>query len=292
MTESHATIRNNPKELIELVRHKLNGDGLEEQWGAPNGRNGMKNSAVLFLLTMKQVHPDGSPEPCLLLNKRSQDVRQPGDLCCPGGGIQRMDQVLAPFMRWPLTPLGQWPQWPQWRIRYPGNTHQLALLLTAGLREAFEEMRLNPLRVRFLGPLSVQKLIMFDRIIYPLAAWVPQNQNLKPNWEVERIVHIPLKRLLEPGHYGRYRLTFQKDQRAKQRKEDFPCFIHKRRNGHEVLWGVTFRITMDFLHRVYGFRLPDLEDAPIHAKHLGASYLNGAFITEADSIGIERDEEV
>jgi hypothetical protein len=153
-------------------------------------------------------------------------------------------------------------------------------LFTTALREAFEEMRLNPLRVEFLGPMAVQPLIMFERVIYPLAAWVPPHQTLKPNWEVERIVHIPLTRLLDPVNYARFRLTFDKAKGQVHRKEDLPCFIHRRRNGHEVLWGATFRITLDFMKQVFDFNLPDLTHTPIHFRDLSKTYLNGSLMSQ------------
>lgn len=273
-------IADNPKQLIQQVRQSLNDKGLDKDWGNFSGLGNVKGSAVLLLLTMYQSHPDIPAEPCLLLNKRSDKVLQPGDLCCPGGGVERLDKWLAPAMQCPLSPLRRWPSWSGWRAGHPGKAKGLALLLTTALREAFEEMRLNPLKVHFLGPLPVQQLIMFERLIYPLAAWVPSRQRLKPNWEVARIVRIPLKRLLDPGNYGRYRISYMANQKRLQRQDDFPCFIHQRRNGQEVLWGATFRIAMDFLEQVFGFELPDLSNAPVREKYLGSGYLNGSLMTQ------------
>ncbi len=277
---SHTKITSNPQELIHQVRQRLNGAGLADDWGDLNPDGNTKGSAVLFLLTLKQVHADAPPEPCVLLNKRSRKVLQPGDLCCPGGGVQRLDKVLASVAQWPLLPLTRWPLWSQWRTDHSHKAKGLALLFTTALREAFEEMRLNPLRVEFLGPMAVQPLIMFERVIYPLAAWVPPHQTLKPNWEVERIVHIPLTRLLDPANYARFRLTFDKAKGQVHRKEDLPCFIHRRRNGHEVLWGATFRITLDFMKQVFDFNLPDLTHTPIHFRDLSKTYLNGSLMSQ------------
>lgn len=284
-------IARKPHQLIQQVRHRLNGDGLTDDWGDFAGQDDIKGSAVLFLLTMHPIREGAPPEPCLLLNKRSQNVLQPGDLCCPGGGVAHLDKWIAQLMQWPLSPLSRWPGWPQWRANDPRQAKGLALLLSTGLREAFEEMRLNPLRVTFLGPLPVQKLIMFKRLIHPLAAWVPSHQRLKPNWEVERIVRIPLNRLIDPGNYGRYRLSFNTGSKTSQRKEDFPCFIHQRRNGQEVLWGATYRITMDFLKRVFGFDQPDLTHAPVREKQIGSTYLNGSLKVPKGHNFSESDED-
>lgn len=167
----------------------------------------------------------------------------------------------------------------------------LSLLFATALRECWEEIRLNPLKVTFLGPLPVQKLIMFNRKIYPLAGWVPPNQVFRPNWEVDRMVYIPLRRLLEPQNYARFRLINSKCSGDSQRNDDFPCFIHRDQAGDEVLWGATFRIVMDFLRRIQYFTLPDLSRSTIIQRNLSADYLNGSLIQPNTTICIEREED-
>jgi hypothetical protein len=152
-------------------------------------------------------------------------------------------------------------------------------------------MRLNPLRITFLGPLQVQRLIMFKRSIYPLACWVPDINGLKPNWEVERIVLIPLRHLMQTHRYARYRLRFFADGVEAQRKEDFPCFIHQGRHGREVLWGATFRITLDFLDRVYGFKMPALDESPIVNGRLGRTYMNASVMANSSQPPHENAED-
>jgi hypothetical protein len=139
------------------------------------------------------------------------------------------------------------------------------LLLATGLRESFEEMRLNPLGVRFLGILPAQQLVMFQREIYPFVCWVSRQRRYYPNWEVEKIVHIPLDHLLESANYARYRIEISipnDEHHSPRRKEvrDFPCFLHKQDGRTERLWGATFRITMNFLKWVYGFEPPAMEE--------------------------------
>jgi hypothetical protein len=265
----------NPHKLVRQIRNRLNGNGLSDNWGVKTNQGRVKGSAVLFLLTPYQVHTDGPYEPCLLLNKRSREVLQPGDLCCPGGGVEWMDRVLSPVLHWPWSSLCKWPSWQKWKSTDRKKARGLALLLTAALREGWEEMRLNPLKVTFMGPLPVQKLIMFDRQIYPLVGWVPARQLLVPNWEVERIVYIPLNRLFDAQHYGRYRLTFETRDGNAHPNEDFPCFIHNGKNGNEILWGATFRITMDFLNLVFGFVYPDLSHSEVIQGRLGKTYYRG-----------------
>ncbi len=280
-----------PEETLERVRNSLDGNGLQTDWGLNLGKGETRESAVLFLLTHCHAE-DGKPaEPCLLLNKRSQKVLQPGDLCCPGGGIEPKDRLLSRVLRWPFSPLRQWPAWNRWKRQSSHSVNGLSMLFATALRESWEEMRLNPFKVAFMGPLPIQKLVMFKREIYPLVGWVPRGQTLVPNWEVERIVHLPLRRLLEGRHYARYRLTFDTTQGVSHRKEDFPCFIHNGRGGKEILWGATFRIAMDFLRLVFGFHLPDLSEAPVIHRRLDDVYLNGSKAHPPRALQEEREDD-
>ncbi len=270
------SIVDKPGDLIRRIESRLNTGNVAHDWTQARQNGGGRGSAVLFLLTPLTTGKSGEPETCLLLNKRSQRVLQPGDLCCPGGGVAASDKALSPIMRLPFSPLYRWSHWHRWRTAHPETARYLALLLTTGLREAWEEMRLNPLKVSFIGPLPVQQLILFKRRIFPLAAWVPSYPHLKPNWEVERLVHVPLRSLLDPGNFGRYRLTFKSEGQENYRQSDFPCFIHQGRLGTEILWGATFRITVSFLRLVFGFSPPDINDLPVVKGKRGKTYLNGS----------------
>lgn len=265
-----------PQETVRRIRRSLDGNGLQTDWGLHVQDGDITPSAVLFLLTLRPSTDGRSAEPYLLLNKRSPQVLQPGDLCCPGGGIEPKDRLLAHVLQWPFSPLQKWPAWKRWKRVSSRSARGLSLLLATALRESWEEMHLNPFKVAFLGPLPSQKLVLFKREIYPLVGWVPQGQPLVPNWEVARIVHLPLRKLLQERYYARFRLSFDTPQGMIRREEDFPCFIHHGHGGQEILWGATFRITMDFLKLVFGFDLPDLSQSPVIDRQLDEAYLSGS----------------
>lgn len=238
-------------------------------------RNGDLNriSAVLFLMAHG---PDGAP--LLILNKRSHRVRQPGDLCCPGGSVAPvLDRWVARWLRLPTSPLYRWPQAGWWRRHRRRDWQKLSLLLATALREGMEEMRLNPLGVAFLGPLPVQRLVLFDRLIYPLVGWVNRQQRFFPNWEVERVVRIPVAALLDAHNYARFRLSFTIGEPgdADLRERDMPCFIHRRNGREELLWGATYRITEQFLTTVFDFVPPATAALPVVYRQLDRSYLDG-----------------
>jgi len=235
-------------------------------------------SVVLFLLGLCRHGRERSPVPCLILNKRSDRVPQPGDLCCPGGGIApRVDRLGAQLLRLPLSPLRHWPSYSAWQAEAPRAAARLRLLMAAGLREGVEEMRLNPLGVQFLGGLPPEHLVMFKRTIVPLVAWIHRQRHFRPNWEVARVVRIPLRDLLAPGGYVALRLRTD-NQGADGRDikaRDFPAFRFPTQRGTEILWGATYRITMHFLERVFGFQPPDQTDGVTVEKRLTADYVTG-----------------
>ncbi|MGD8962268.1 MAG: CoA pyrophosphatase, partial [Desulfobacterales bacterium] len=203
-------------------------------------------SAVLFLLGRYPGKGRFSDQPCLILNKRSAKVRQPGDLCCPGGRISpRLDAGLAALLRLPMSPLARWPYWQQWRQQRPQQAEWLRLLLATGLRESREEMRLNPFGLKFLGPMAAQPLVMFNRIIYPMTVWVSGQKRFYPNWEVEKIVCIPLRKLFDPANYARYRLQIHNSSTG-DILNAFPCFRYEKAGEAEILWGATYRIAIGF----------------------------------------------
>ncbi len=236
-------------------------------------------SSVLFLIGPDCQGKGFSPTPCLILTKRSLKVKQPGDLCCPGGSISSgLDFYLAKLLYLPGSPLSRWPYWSLWRKKRYKEARRLALLFATCLREGFEEMRLNPLGVKFLGPLPSQQLVMFRKVIYPMVCWTGRQKRFFPNWEVERVVYIPLKNLLDPSNYARYRLHIESSQKNGNdlKTKEYPCFLHEYQEEPEVLWGATFGITMVFLGTIFGFKPPDMDSLPVVYGSLGENYLTGS----------------
>lgn len=239
-------------------------------------------SAVLFLLGRYPEKDQFSGQPSLILNKRSDKVRQPGDLCCPGGRLSpRLDAVLAALLRLPMSPLVRWPFWQQWRREQPRQARWMRLLLATGLRESIEEMRLNPFGLIFFGPLAAESLAMFNRLIYPMVVWVSGQKRFYPNWEVEKIVRIPVRDLFDPAKYARYRLRIE-NLHTTDILNTFPCFIYEKDGESEILWGATYRITMGFLKRVFDFEPPAMRSLPEIQGRLSRSYLSNNSIKKHD----------
>lgn len=271
-------ILEHPGSLQEHIEDRLAPDFLRDPSAAEFKKQLGMSSSVLLLLGCG-LHEGGcAQEPCLILNRRSRRVRQSGDLCCPGGTVEtRLDPVLAKALSLPRCPLARWRHWPELRRRSPYAARLLALHLATGLRESWEEMRLNPLFFRFLGPLPPERLRLFARVIHPLVGWISKPQRFVPNWEVDRIVAIPVRHLLDPARYYRYRLYVAPDVQGtvEPPAQDFPCFLHQDGVHVEILWGATFRIVTLFLSKVFDFSPPDVSERPIVPGLLDAAYLNG-----------------
>jgi hypothetical protein len=263
-----------PPQLIKHIIRRLYERNHQHPVFPNDGIDWQTASAVLFLLGRYPQKGRFSGEPCLILNKRSVNVRQPGDLCCPGGRVsRRLDAGLATLLRLPMLPLARWHYWHHWRKTRPRDAKWLRFLLATGLRESVEEMRLNPFGLDFLGPLPAQPLVMFQRVIYPMVVWVLSQKRFYPNWEIEKIIYIPLRDLLNPARYARYRLRFEAQSTAPQ-VNTFPCFRYEKENKAELLWGATYRITAVFLEYVFGFVPPDVNSLPeIHGR-LSRAYLS------------------
>lgn len=242
-------------------------------------------SSVILLLARRSPQHGGDPpndrpgrETCIVLNKRSRRVRQAGDLCCPGGTVEtELDPWLARLLMLPGSPLWMWPHWSRFRRRSPKEARLLALLLATSLRESWEEMRLNPLGLRFLGFLKPQRLRLYQRVIYPMVGWIYFQRRFVPSWEVETIVSIPLCSLLRADRYARLRLHISPELRERfpEGAQDYPCFIHEDAGGTEILWGATYWIVTRFLERVLGFRAPDPVALPLVPGVLDEGYVFG-----------------
>jgi hypothetical protein len=256
--------------LHELILHQQIFSHFDIEWKSAAG--------VLMLLGLQPGAAQTEDRPCLFLNKRSMKVKQPGDLCFPGGRmVPVIDPCLSHLFASPVTSLGRWQRRTGLEKKRSPFFKLVSIIWAAGLRESFEEMKLNPFGVRFLGALPSQSLVMFKRTIYPMVGWINRQKRFFPNWEVEKVVHVPLEDLLNPKYYGCYRLQFGKnpDQPPPALTQDYPCFRLQAPHNQEILWGATYRITLGFLKLVCGFEPPALETLPVVEGVLDETYLTG-----------------
>jgi len=264
--------------LLDHVIHTLGVRLGQENYYSNNEIEWGTSAGVVMLLGQNPAGTDLGAEPCIVLNKRSLKVKQPGDLCFPGGRMApHIDPYLARLFSLPFASLGLLRFWGNWKKHHSRQAKLMSILWATGLRECLEEMRLNPFGLRFLGPLPPQSLVMFRRTIYPMVGWIKRQKRFFPNWEVEKVLYVPLRDLLNPNYYGRYRLRMGNNpgQGRIESIRDFPCFLLQAQNGKEILWGATYRITIDFLESVFDFRPPAIATRTVIEGALDETYLTG-----------------
>jgi 8-oxo-dGTP pyrophosphatase MutT (NUDIX family) len=255
------------EERAEFIRRK---SATPERWLA---------AGVILLLDVHET-AGGQCEFFLQLIKRSSEVPQPGDLSCPGGMLHPVtDPLLKHVVTSGLTPILRGKARALAKARGPGAYDWISLFLTNAVREAWEEVRLNPFNIRFLGPLPSRELYVFSRIIFPVVGLVNSHWRLRPNWEVERIVEIPLAAFFEPENYATLKVEIESKVPFRHQVEpvrDFPCFLYTPPGGtEEVLWGATMFIIMNFLEIVFGFSLPAVISDRVVRKSLRPDYATG-----------------
>jgi 8-oxo-dGTP pyrophosphatase MutT (NUDIX family) len=260
-------ILDDPQRLCSIVQSALKDCALRENIYPPGAQRGPESSAVLFPLGLFKTEDKALAS--LILNKRSLMVKQPGDLCFPGGGVMpRIDTIISKVMALPMMPLGRWPLWGDLIKKRPNQAARLSTLFATGVREGLEEMGINPFRLRFLGPLPPQDLVMYRRTIYPLAAWLDGQSRFRTNWEVDKVVFIPLRDLMTEGLYRRCRMVIRGN------PMEFPCFLHRDDTGEDIIWGATYRIVVEFLTHVFGFTPPPTGDLQLLETPPARPYLN------------------
>ncbi|MFH1079336.1 MAG: CoA pyrophosphatase [Pseudomonadota bacterium] len=248
-------------------------------------RNSLESYSAAGVLLLLYFRQDAAPamigqgKYCIQLIKRSARVSQPGDLSCPGGMLApRLDVLLTPLMVYGIIPVlgGVAKQYA--RLRPSAEFDALMLFLTGAVREAWEEIRLSPFNVQFLGPLPCHSLVLFRRTIFPLVGLVKNMPSYRPNHEVERIVEIPLEAFFKKENFARLQIhAVDSIKRGDQTSWELPCFIQREgENGQDVLWGATFHIIVRFLEILFDFKLPDISLHPVITRTLGQTYITGA----------------
>jgi len=255
------------EERVEFIRSK---NGSADRWLA---------AGVILLL---HYHEGTGRESGFVLQliKRSSVVPQPGDISCPGGMVHPVaDRLLRHLISSGLAPIMQGKARSLARAKGVKTLEHISLFLTNALREAWEEIRVNPLNVQFLGALPSRELYVFSRIIFPVVGLVRRDWKFQPNREVERVIEIPLKALFDRNRYGTLTVEIESTLPFRHEVEpvrNFPCFLYTPPGGREeVLWGATMSIVMNFLEIVFGFTLPEKNSNRVVRKSLRSDYATG-----------------
>jgi len=133
------------------------------------------------------------------------------------------------------------------QVAFPGGRVEPvdATLLDAALREAHEEVGLDPASVDVVGGLPTMHTTTSGIIVAPFVGVIPSDAPLKADpSEVAEIFDVPLSALRDMNFRGDYEFT--PDGRARGSK--FPAIFY----GGQVIWGLTLRITINLLEILDG----------------------------------------
>ncbi len=246
--------------------------------GKDHGQN-RRAAGVLIPICFKEIMPgiDKSRSGFVIqLIRRSSAVAQSGDLSGPGGMLNhRLDGLLRLPLAWGITPILRGKAKETVRSRGAAEFEAITLFLANALRESWEELRLNPFNVEYLGALPFQNLIMFTRTIFPLVGLVKKNRPYRPNREVERIVEIPLEAFFDEDRYAACRIN---NGNRKDDSGDFDttCVTWESPDGvEEILWGATLGIILDFLYIVFDYEPPKPREGRMVVRTLSEGYMKG-----------------
>jgi 8-oxo-dGTP pyrophosphatase MutT (NUDIX family) len=232
-------------------------------------------AGVVLLLHYKQF-TKGKSEYVFQLIKRSEKVSQAGDISCPGGMLRPVgDKIISNLFTTGLFP-SLHDQIAKATIHQDRKTTGLIrLFLINALREAWEEIGLNPFRITFLGALPCYSLILIARTIFPLVCLTPEPFEFKLSAEVEKILEIPVSNFFDGSNYAILEIETAFSDSTPLHNLQYPCFVMTDdQGGKEILWGATYNIIMNFLRIISGNTLPVPSSPCIIKKVLAKTYIS------------------
>ncbi|WP_265131424.1 NUDIX hydrolase [Chryseobacterium oranimense] len=125
-------------------------------------------------------------------------------------------------------------------VGFPGGRFEISdeNLIQTALREAQEEIGVNPDEVKILGPLTKIYIGPSDFNVLPVVGFLPHRPNFKPDSrEVQQIFELKLNSFLDPNILGCSEISIP---------GDLVTTPYYEVNGHKV-WGATAKIIIELL---------------------------------------------
>jgi 8-oxo-dGTP pyrophosphatase MutT (NUDIX family) len=120
---------------------------------------------------------------------------------------------------------------------------------TAALREAYEEIALNPAQVRMEGWIHPVSTLVSASLIMPLVATVPTRPHVVASpAEVERVFDVPLRELADPEIFHEERWSFPGRTIPGSPDSSFPVWFFEVEG--DLIWGATARMIHELLRVV------------------------------------------
>lgn len=161
-----------------------------------------KLAAVLILLYPK----DGEWTIALMKRKSYKGDKHSGQISFPGGGLEEYDESLE----------------------------------SCALREAHEELNIEPEHVQVIGPMTPLYVYVSDFLVYPYLAYTENAPEfIASEDEVEALVEVPLAHLLHPDTAQKTFFTI--------RDHTIPSMPYFNLDG-QILWGATAMMINELLY--------------------------------------------
>jgi 8-oxo-dGTP pyrophosphatase MutT (NUDIX family) len=150
-----------------------------------------RQSAVLVLF-----YPHDGETKLVFIKRPEDDSVHSGQIAFPGGGVEPEDKDFT----------------------------------DTALREANEEVNVDPSEVKVLGTLSRLHIPPSNFDVYPIIAYTNSRPDFNGNNEVDRIIEVRLSELLHPQTK-----TTQTIKHRLGKLVDVPCYVI----NDEIIWGAT-----------------------------------------------------
>ncbi len=228
-------------------------------------------AAVVLLLKYKN-----RSEYVFQLIKRSHKISQGGDISCPGGMLQpRQDSFLNSILKTGILPAIRGRKASRTQKVDKETAALINLFLTNALREAWEEIGLNPLNTKYLGALPSYTLSILARTIFPVVCVTRRQFRYKLNSEVEKMLEIPLRSFFQKENYATLNVITSLGEATEPLQYQTPCLVIPDGQGNEdILWGATFNIIHNFLRILSDGTLPSDYSARTLNKVLTLKYIS------------------
>jgi 8-oxo-dGTP pyrophosphatase MutT (NUDIX family) len=232
-------------------------------------------AGVVLLIHYKKIQDKS--EYVFQLIKRSEKVSQGGDISCPGGMLQpRNDNIFSYFLKAGILPRMRDKAQRRAQSADKETTSLIRLFLTTALREAWEEVGLNPLNVVFLGALPSYSLTLFARTIFPVVCLTSKPFAYRLSSEVEKVLEIPVGFFFQSDNYAILDIKTSLGEGTGPLQYQTPCLvIPDGRGSDDILWGATFNIIHNFLRIISDDSLPSPSSSRTLNKVLTINYISG-----------------
>ncbi|NOX85133.1 MAG: CoA pyrophosphatase [Chlorobi bacterium] len=150
-----------------------------------------KKSAVLILF-----YPDKGKIKLIMIKRPKDNSVHSGQIAFPGGSFEKSDKKLS----------------------------------QTALREASEEVHVDPAKVTLIGHLSNIHINPSNFDVTPFVGYTSSRPDLHGNNEVDKILEIGLDELLDPG-----KITQKVIRNSEEKKYSVPCFYIQ----NEIIWGAS-----------------------------------------------------